>query len=383
MEFQQLKRRNEELTILNSIAQNLNREVELNKALDATLHQLVDLLKLRTGWIWLFDKNNKSAYIAASYHLPPVFIEKPELLEGWCYCIEKYLTGKLEIASNISEITCTRLKNLKEGTDNLKYHASVPLFSRNEKIGILNVLTPTSQELAQADLRLLYTIGDMLSIAIERARLFENSRQLGIAQERNRLAREIHDTLAQGLSAISLKLETMDAILEKEHQQPKIEKLLKESLGLTKVNLEEARRSVLDLRAQPLQENNLIGALEKLIQEIPKQQVPKVKFKVKGKRKVLSLREEMGIFRISQEAITNVVKHAKADKLIFEVHFLKDEIQIILEDDGVGFEYDKLENRGFGLLGLNERVKLLNGKLEISSSPGIGTKLQANIPYVK
>ena len=352
MNLHQLQQRNQELSILNSIAQDLNREIELEKALEATLRQTVHLLNLQTGWIWLMNEENKSAYLAAGYNLPPVLKNRPELLTGWCYCIDKYLTGKLENASNISEITCTRLKDLSEGTEGLRYHASVPLFGSTEKIGIMNVVSADSQELSEAKLQLLYTIGDMLSIAIERARLFENSRKLGVVQERNRLAREMHDTLAQGLSGISLKLETAQSYLEK-GELKKVEKLLIQTLSLTKSNLEDARRSVLDLRATSLQEDNLMEALEKLVKTST---TPNFKgiFKIIGTYRKKDMRTELGIYRIVQEAIQNIVKHAEASE--FEVVLTYGEqIILLVKDNGKGFEPGQY-SEGFGLVGINERV---------------------------
>ena len=132
-----LESRNRELAILNEIAQRLNREVRLQNALDATLRLTVDLLGLRTGWIWLMDKEKTSTFLAAGYNLPPVLTQDPTRLTGWCYCIEKYLTGDLSVAANINEIACTRLKELKEGTDRLRFHASVPLFSGGGKLCLI------------------------------------------------------------------------------------------------------------------------------------------------------------------------------------------------------------------------------------------------------
>ena len=378
MDLHQLQQRNQELSILNAIAQDLNKAVELEKALDATLKQTVHLLNLQTGWIWLTNAENESTYIAASYNLPPVFYEKPQLLNGTCYCIDKYLKDNLENASNISEITCTRLKNLNEGTKGLRFHASVPLYGSKEKIGILNVLSEDSQQLSDSQLQLLYTIGDMLSIAIERARLFENSKQLGVAQERNRLAREIHDTLAQGLSGITLKLETIQAFLENGKTE-KVDSLLNQTLDLTRSNLEEARRSVLDLRATPLQENNLIEALEKLVIEVNELEDLKGNFEVIGTYKKSDMRIELGLFRIAQEAIRNIVKHADCEKFWLNIIFENNAIVLAIEDDGQGFEVDQ-EVDGFGLIGIAERVHLLKGKIEIASEKEKGSILKIEIP---
>ncbi len=380
-----LQQQNQALTILNTIAQNLNKEVHLEKALNSALQQITQLLQLKTAWIWLFNADTKMAYIAAAINLPPVFEEKPELLTGWCWCIEKYLTGtgkELKTAYNISEITCSRLENLRKGTDGLRYHASVPLITHEQqKLGILNVVSENSQELAPQTLELLHTIGDMLSIAIERAKLFENSRQLGIMQERNRLAREIHDTIAQGLTALSLKLETIDAYLEIDAHNPKIPELVRQSLELTKSNLEEARRSVLDLRATPLQDATLLEALENLVEETINSHKIKVVFQPLGTYQKLPLRTEMALYRIAQEAVQNVAKHAAAKRLILQLKYQMDSVVLKIEDDGVGFDVasNLISSQGFGLLGISERVKLLKGKMELKSELGVGTVLKVEI----
>lgn len=380
-ELKHLQQRNQELAILNTIAQDLNREVSLQKALDATLVQTVKLLNLETGWIWLFDSETQESSLAAAYQLPPIFREQPALLDGTCYCIEKYFNDKLDTAANISEITCTRLKNLYEGTEGLRYHASVPLHAPDRKIGILNVVSPHLQELSAERLQLLYTIGDMLSIAIERARLFEKSRQLGIAEERNRLAREIHDTLAQGLTAISLKLETAEALWESETKREQVAALLHQSLELTQANLDEARRSVLDLRARPLQENTFIEALAQLLNSADTEEPPIKRFEVKGKEQKLSVSMEMGLYRIAQEALQNAWQHAEAVEIALEIHFGTESIILLIEDNGNGFDPDSVKKESMGLLGMNERTKLLNGKLELYTSPGKGTYIKVQIPY--
>lgn len=378
MNLHQLQQRNQELSILNAIAQDLNRMVELEHALDATLRQTVHLLQLRTGWIWLMNPDTGMAFIAAAYNLPPVFRQRPELLTGWCYCIEKYLTGNLENASNISEITCTRLKDLIEGTEGLRYHASVPLFGSKAKIGIMNVVSTDSQELSDEKLQLLYTIGDMLSIAVERARLFENSRQLGIVQERNRLAREIHDTLAQGLSGIALKLESIQAFLEKGNLD-KVSALVGQTLKLTKSNIEEARRSVLDLRATPLQENNLIEAIEKMLKRLQQQEGRTGQFEVKGRYRPLGMRIELGLYRIVQEAVQNIVKHAQTEHFWLSLQYGDQQVQLRIQDRGVGFT-PAADEKGLGLIGIRERVHILKGKLNIESEEGVGTTLTIQIP---
>ncbi len=219
---EKLQRRNRELSILNTIAEALNRENDLDRALQTTLEQVAKLFDLQTGWIWLMEGD--TPYLAIALHLPPALIEHPELMDGeeYCHCLDTYKRGDLSGAANVNIVTCTRLKGLIGDTDGLRYHASIPLYAHGKKLGMLNVVSKDWDKLSPDDLKLLYTIGDLLSIAIERARLFSESIQFGAAEERNRLAREIHDTLAQGLTAIALQLEAADALLESGKSRGKI-----------------------------------------------------------------------------------------------------------------------------------------------------------------
>ena len=227
----------------------------------------------------------------------------------------------------------------------------------------MNVLSVDSQELSEHQLKVLYTIGDMLSISIERARLFENSKQIGVAEERNRLAREIHDTLAQGLTAISLKLETVAAFMEVGKLE-KANQLIAQSLDLTRMSLAEARLSVLDLRAASLQENDLINAIKKLLKESLQDQKINYHFSVDGQQTDLALRTEMGLYRIVQEGIQNIIKHANANNAWVKLEFFENKVVLKMKDDGVGFDVNQ-NKTGFGLIGINERCKLLNGSFEI------------------
>src|ERR671916_1317259 len=260
-----LRRPNHELSVLNAIARELNRSVNLGEALEFTLAQVAELLGLRRGWIWLMNEDSSEPYLAAAQTLPPALADDPRRMNGsgYCYCLDTYKKGDLEGAANVNVLTCSRLDGLVDGTGGLRYHASIPLYAGDKKLGVMNVASPDWRSLSPEDLQLLYTIGDLLSIAVERARLFAQSTQLGAAQERNRLAREIHDTLAQGLTATALQLESADALLdaggtEKAHEP------VRRALSLTRSNLEEARRSVLDLRAAPLEGRPLSGALRAL-----------------------------------------------------------------------------------------------------------------------
>src|SRR5919206_59786 len=229
-----LRRLNHELSVLNAIARELNGSVNLSETLEFTLAQVAELLGLRTAWIWLIDDSSPEPYLAAARNLPPALADDPRRMDGsgYCYCLDTYKRGDLEGAANVNVLTCSRLYGLVDGTDSLRYHASIPLYAQEKKLGVMNVASPDWRRLSPEDLQLLYTIGDLLSIAVERARLFARSTRLGAAEERNRLAREIHDTLAQGLTAAALQLESADALLDSNPQRAR--EPLRRALSLTR-----------------------------------------------------------------------------------------------------------------------------------------------------
>jgi two-component system NarL family sensor kinase len=375
-----LQQRNRELSILNTIAESLNRSVEIEEILRETLAQVAELLSLKTGWIWLIRSESDETILAASQNLPPALRDYPERMDGSCYCIDTFQEGDMEGAANLNVIRCSRLRWLTEGTEGLRYHASIPLYAHGKKLGVFNVARSGWKELSQEDLRLLYTVGDMVSIAIERARLFAQSMQLGVVEERNRLAREIHDTLAQELTGISLQLETADALLEAGVDHQKIHNTIKHTLRLVRVSLDEARRSVLDLRAGPLEDRTLSEALTALAGDFRQKWNIHVIFSATGENQPLPSQVEVGLYRIAQEALNNVQKHAEAKNVVLRLATSSDTINLTITDDGLGFNPEQIPEGRFGLVGINERAKLLGGNFHLQSNPGNGTKLSVKAP---
>lgn len=376
---EKLHRRNRELSILNTIAEALNHEVDLNQSLETTLAKVTELFDLQTSWIWLLREETGKPYLAVAHNLPPALAKAPRRMEGTCYCLDEYEAGDMSDPANISVMTCSRLKGLVDGTDGLRCHTSVPLFAHGKPLGVLNVAASDWRELSPDDLRLLYTVGDLLSIAIERTRLFAKSAQAGAAEERNRLAREIHDTLAQGLAAIALQLETADALLEQGASTERAQKAVNQALSLARANLEEARRSVLDLRAAPLEGRTLADALAVLVKEYNTKWNLKIKFQLVGENRALPIRIDAGLYRIAQEALTNVSRHARARKIKVQLTIADSTVSLLVEDDGRGFDPDQVPRGHYGIIGMNERARLLGGSLHLESAPGSGTRLEITL----
>jgi two-component system NarL family sensor kinase len=244
----------------------------------------------------------------------------------------------------------------------------------------MNLASPGWRSLSPEDLQLLYTVGDLLSIAVERARLFARSARLGAVEERNRLAREIHDTLAQSLTATTLQLESADALLDAGSSPEKAREPLLRALSLTQSNLEEARRSVLDLRAAPLEGRSLSRALRVLVERWEAETGTAARYRAINGGRPLPPRVEVALYRICQEALTNVARHAEAGRADVQLVATPGQIRLVVEDDGRGFDVSNMPEDRHGLVGMNERAKMLGGRLEIRSNPGAGTRIEATVP---
>lgn len=376
----EIERRNRELSVLNEIARELNRSVNPAESLDFTLSRVADLLGLGTGWIWLMGESSPEPYLAAARNLPPALAEDPRRMDGsaYCYCLDTYKKGNLEGAANVNVVSCSRLKDLVDGTDGLRYHASIPLYAAEERLGVMNLASLEWRGLSGDDLRLLYTIGDLLSIAVERSRLFDRSARIGALEERNRLAREIHDTLAQGLAATTLQLESAEALLGDGAEPARSH--LDRALSLTRSNLEEARRSVLDLRAASLEGRPLSGALKELVERWRSETGVAARYKAVNGSHPLPPGVEALLYRICQESLNNAASHAGASRVEVRLVLTPDQARLTVKDDGRGFDADNPPADRHGIAGMTERAEALGGSLAVLSEPGAGTLVEAAVP---
>lgn len=377
-----LRRLNHELSVLNGIARELNRSVNLDQALRFALSQVANLLGLKTGWIWLIQDSSPEPYLAAAQNLPPALADEPRRMDGsgYCYCLDTYRKGDLEGAANVNVLTCSRLDGLVDGTDGLRYHASIPLYSGQKKIGVMNVASPQWRGLGSEDLQLLNTVGDLLSIAVERARLFERSARLGAVEERNRLAREIHDSLAQNLAATGLQIESAEALLEADADLERVRDTLSRALSLNHASLEEARRSVLDLRAATLEGRSLPEALKTFVDRWERETGVSARFRAVNRSRPLPPGIETALYRVGQEALNNVARHSGARNVTVRLVSTPGSVDLVIEDDGRGFDPTQVPGDRHGLVGMRERIDLVGGSLRVESEPGGGTRIEVTVP---
>lgn len=374
-----------ELEVLTSVVTALNSSEGLEEALRIALAQVAELLHLETGWVWLVGEESREPYLAAAQNLPEALANHPERMRGQCFCLGALRKGELDDAANV--FACSRLEWLTEGTEGLRFHASVPLHARGERVGVMNVASTGWRELSRSELRLLRIIGDMVGLGIERSRLFARSALAGAAEERNRLAREIHDTLAQGLAATVMQLETADALLEAGADGERVRAAVRQALESNRRNLEDARRSVLNLRPRPLQNRSLATALAELVRERAQPDGPRLSFSLRGQELPLAPAVETGLYRVAQEALGNALRHARASSITVTLDFAEGELALEIEDDGRGLEQkncvparESSDGRGYGVVGMCERLRLLDGRFEVQSTRGEGTRVRATVP---
>lgn len=255
-----------------------------------------------------------------------------------------------------------------------------PLMRGNDVIGCISAQSYAPNSYRRRDTELLWTVANVAAVAIENAMLFEQASDVAVSEERNRLAREIHDTIAQGLVGIILQLEAIGAQLESSPLSARIDR----TIALARANLDEARRSVRDLRAAPLEHLSLIEAIEQLAEQHMDEVDTRVVINSPIALPLLDDKVEAAIYRFVQECLTNCRKHARNAEVNISV-VIDVMLNIEVRDNGPGFDLktlkqDRTANR-FGVLGMRERAERLGGHLEITSEIGSGTRLAMSFPF--
>jgi signal transduction histidine kinase len=199
--------------------------------------------------------------------------------------------------------------------------------------------------------------------------------------ERNRIAREIHDTLAQGFVAVSVQLELLGRKLS--GPVDGVRELLDQTRELVQDSLAEARRSIWDLRSHTAEGEDFASKLSKMAAQVTSRTQVKVRFEVAGTYHALSAKIEDELLRIGQEAITNVVRHAEAKHIDIGLNFDAKKVRMIITDDGRGF-VDHMAASGanghYGLQGMRERAEQIGAELTVVSTPGGGTQVRVETP---
>jgi signal transduction histidine kinase len=216
--------------------------------------------------------------------------------------------------------------------------------------------------------------------------LLTQAREAGVLDERQRLAREIHDTLAQGLTGIITQLEAA----KQAHERSAVwQRHVDVALVLARESLTEARRSVQALRPEPLEGPRLADAIGDMAERWSDSTSVPLRLETTGHPVPLLADLEVTLFRVAQEALTNVAKHASAAKVGVTLSYMDDVVLLDVRDDGIGFTPGLVTvgsrstpGHGFGLKGMSQRLQRVGGRLEIESAPGAGTAISASVPAI-
>jgi two-component system sensor histidine kinase DegS len=203
-------------------------------------------------------------------------------------------------------------------------------------------------------------------------------------EERKRIAREIHDGPAQSLANIVLRTEIAERMLIKQ-EFVMVQEELVDLKGQVRSGLEEIRKIIFNLRPMALDDLGLVPTLRKFTQDFEEKTKIHTVFELIGKETRMPSAMEAAIFRLVQEAFTNALKHASASHVMLEINYQPQHISLVIQDNGVGFNSDLIEqdatrNAHFGLVGMRERIELIEGRMDIDSNPDIGTKIIIDIP---
>jgi signal transduction histidine kinase len=235
-------------------------------------------------------------------------------------------------------------------------------------------------ELAEANARLEAAMAENAEL---QARLLAQAREAGTLDERQRMAREIHDTLAQGLTGIITQVQ---AARSAEDRPADRRRHLDNAADLARESLSEARRTVRAVGPEPLEGTGLPDALADVVERWSERHGVRAEVTTWGTPRPLHPEVEVALLRTAQEALANVAKHADASRVGLTLSYLADLVTLDVRDDGVGFDPDRArgdgEGGGFGLTVMRQRVGRLAGTLEIESEPGAGTAVFAGVPAI-
>jgi two-component system NarL family sensor kinase len=370
------------LRALNRVALTVSQSLMLDDVLNNALDAVVQVMETDTAWVYLLAEGETTLHLRAhrgfSARLARQVAEQEVGigLDGWVT-----QTGEpLLIEDENLPLPQPLPISIEEG---LKSFAAVPLRAKENIVGTLGVATRGDRRFTDDEVDLLSAIGGQVGLAVENARLYRRSRQAAILDERNRLAREIHDSLAQGLTGIIVQLEAMERLAQRRPEQAVVS--LQRARDLARHSLQEARRSVWGLRPRTLEDQTLVEAISNHITAMQEQDSLSLHFAISGTERALSPDAELNLFRITQEALNNVQRHAQADNVYVYLSFEEGGVRLVVQDDGTGLSLKDLPDPSsgdgsFGLIGMKERASLLSGEMRVSSIPGEGTQIEITVP---
>lgn len=404
---EELQHKTAELSALFDASKALASTLDLDALYQTIVAKATDLIRhADASVLFLFNRQSGVLTPAASIGLDPEFISQMSLKpdEGIVGEVFTSAQSRLLDAGSIAAAeerltTHNRylLNRAKAALGAAQQAIYVPIMAKDTVMGtfaLYNFLSP--DQFTATDVQALRALADQAAMVLDNARLYEEVQRkeeqrrqlldkviLAQEEERKRIARELHDEIGQALTALIMALGTAEEEMPDELSE------LKQRLGavrdLTSATLEEIRRLMLDLRPTLLDDLGLIPAISWYAEKTLARAGLELKLDAEGLKRRLPSTIETALFRVVQEAITNIVKYAAASRVRIWLKFSDSTVTASVEDDGRGFDLRRPQCNGnglsgLGLLGMEERMRLLGGSFRIDSSPGSGTRLTFEIP---
>ena len=366
-----------QLESLNEVASALVSEFELSRLLQLVADRLRELIQANLVTIALPHGEGARIEAAAgedaALHLGMLIPPRSKTMR----VLERKRSERVDSTIDDPEIDQDSARRL-----NMRAALYVPLVLRDHAIGVVTAQDKRGGDprFNHDDLRLAEVFAQRASVAVDLShRVAQDAlRRVVSAQEaeRRRLARELHDETGQALTSILLGLRAV----EEAEGEPQLGEAIKEVRDLVRSTLRDVRRLAVELRPTALDDFGLVPALERLTDSFSEQTGISVDFQASLTAGRLPTEIETALYRIVQESLTNIVKHARAGSVSVVLTRKEDAVSVVVEDDGIGFEPGRPRDGGLGLLGMQERVALLGGRLAIESRPGAGTTFVAEVP---
>lgn len=372
-----LRRAHDELSVLYDVASFASQPLGLDAILEKCLVRVTAALGCDGGLLHLVEGSDADLYLAAHSGIP----------DGLLEALDRALPGRGVIGSVYAGNRRLLVDDLRADEhiavvvrgSGFRSYAGVSLRAKGRVIGVLSVLSEKPGWFSERDLELLDSIGDQVRLAIESARLHEQAERIAVIEERGRLARELHDSASQSMYSLTLFAEACRRHQLAGEQTQSLEYL--ERIGQTaEAALKEMRLLVYELRPVELDRDGLLGALQNRLQAVERRAGVKVELHAAATPE-LSTEAEDAVYRASQEALNNALKHSAAKSVRVTFDQSDDRFTLLVEDDGVGFDTVAASAAGgLGLVSIRERIEGLGGSAQVDSQPGSGTRVRIEVP---
>jgi signal transduction histidine kinase len=388
---QKVADRTRELATLNTIAAQASHSLDLSEILNCALEEVIEAMGMDGGQAFRLDEEAGTLVPIAWRGLPaqddncyPALAALPlagslagrAAAEGHPVVHDLSLEAK-EPVEALRDSESGPFVDLDDG-GTLTLAVSVPLIAQGRPVGAINLGSCTHRPVTAEEMSLLASIGQQIGVAVENARLYEQAQQLAVMKERNRLARDLHDSVTQALYGVSLYAEAAARQLSR-GSVDLVAQYLNDIRATAQESLREMRLLIFELRLPVLKSEGLAAAIQTRLEAVESRVGLETSFHYDGNGH-LSPEVEDGLYRIAQEALNNALKHAQARSVTVQLCHEGGTVTLEITDDGLGFDQTVPAGRaGFGLQTMEERAARLGGRLTIDSTPGQGTRVRVEV----